>query len=99
MKITVTHFGNQFNVALSSKEGAEPFLEIKGCRLASGAKGEFVSWPATKKPDGTWWRHCYASEKFGAAVLAEAKKDAKPKAKPKDEAWHARADDDDDIPF
>lgn len=96
MKISIKHFGQQFNVALSSKEGAEPFLEIKGCRIASGSNGEFVSWPATKKEDGTWWRHAYASEAFGAIVLAEAKK-AKP-AKPAPRR-PSRDDDDSSIPF
>ena len=94
MKITVKHFGQQFNVSLASKEGAEPFLEIKGCRIASGANGEFVSWPATKKEDGTWWRHAYASEAFGAAVLQEAKKGASKPAPRRP----VRADDD-TIPF
>ncbi len=93
MKITVKHFGQQFNVALSSKEGAEPFLEIKGCRIASGQNGEFVSWPATKKDDGTWWRHVYGSEAFGQAVLTEAKKAAP--AKPRNQ----RQQDDDSVPF
>lgn len=97
MKITIKHFGQQFNVALSSKEGAEPFLEVKGCRLASGSNGEFVSWPATKKEDGTWWRHCYASEAFNAAVLAEAKKGVP--AKPARQARPSRDDMDSDVPF
>lgn len=37
--------------------------------------------------------------KFQSLSFERKDKDAKPKAKPKDEAWHARADDDDDIPF
>ena len=95
MKITVKHFGQQFNVALHSKEGADPFIEIKGCRIASGAKGEFVSWPSTKKDDGTWWRHVYGSDAFGEAVLTEAKKAAPAKQAPR----RPSRDEDSEIPF
>lgn len=83
MKISIEHFGGKypsFNVALSSAEGKEPFVVIKGCRIANGRNGEFVSWPSTKKDDGKYWNHVYASEGFAQAVLAEAKKSAKPKA-------------------
>lgn len=92
MKISIEHFAGkhpQFNVALSSGEGKEPFITIKGCRIVSGQNGDFISWPATKNQDtGKYWNHVWASEGFAAAVLAEAKKGQKPKADP-----------DDDVPF
>jgi hypothetical protein len=93
----------QFNVALSSAEGKEPFLTVKACRIVSGQNGDFVSWPATKNENtGKYWQHVWASEPFAAAVLAEAKA-SQPKAKPKDAAWQAgapkRDDVDSDIPF
>lgn len=76
MHIQIEHFqGNKpsFNVAISSAEGREPFITIKSCRLVSGAKGDFVSWPATKNEStGRYWQHVWASEAFAAAVLAEA---------------------------
>ncbi len=84
MKITVKHFGGQypsFNVGLASAEGREPFLEIKGCRLVSGSKGDFVSWPSRKQEDGKYWNHVWGSDEFQAAVLKEAKKGEAPVAK------------------
>lgn len=78
MKISVEWLAGkypQFNVSLAGGEGKEPFLVIKGCRIVSGSKGEFVSWPSTKnEKTGKYWNHVYASEAFASAVLAEAKK-------------------------
>lgn len=100
MKIGIEHHDRDFNVNLSSKEGSQPFLTIKGCRIVDGSKGQFVSWPAKKLESGKWWSHCWGSDLFNAAVL-EAYTASKPAAKPKDEAWQARqpARQDEDIPF
>lgn len=103
MQINIEWFDGkypQFNVSLASKEGVEPFLTVKGCRIVDGSKGEFVSWPATKNENtGKYWNHVWASEKFAAAVLEEAKK-AQKKPQPKDAAWRAGArEQDSDIPF
>lgn len=88
MHISIKHFEGKFpsfNVMLSSAEGRDPFLEIKGCRIVSGANGDFVSWPATKnQATGKYWSHVYASEAFNAAVMAEALKGA-PKSAPVDD--------------
>ena len=95
MKITIEHFDGKypsFNVGLSSAEGKEPFVTIKGCRLADGRNGQFVSWPAQKKDDGKYWNHVYASEAFAKAVLEEALKTV-PSKRP------AARDVDSDIPF
>ena len=76
MQITIKHFSGQypsFNVCLHGTAGAEPFLEIKGCRIVDGKNGEFVSWPATKnEKTGKYWAHVFAGEKFAAAVLKAA---------------------------
>jgi hypothetical protein len=73
MEISVQWFNDQFNVGIASKEGAEPFLSIKGCRIVDGSKGPFVSWPATKNQStGKYWSHCWASDKFNAVVLSKA---------------------------
>ena len=78
MKITCEWYPGarpQFNVSLSSAEGKQPFVTIKGCRLVTGSSGQFVSWPAQKNEStGKWWNHVYASEAFGLAVLEEAQK-------------------------
>lgn len=76
MKISVEHRDRDFNLSLSSKEGAEPFLTIRGCRIVDGAKGQFVSYPARKTDDGKWWNHVKASDAFNSAVIAEAAKSA-----------------------
>lgn len=91
MKITVQQFDNQFNVGLASKEGADPFLTIKGCRVVDGSKGRFVSWPAKKMESGKYWQHVYANEAFQRAVL-EAYDEAAPKTR-------KAAPADDEVPF
>jgi DNA-binding cell septation regulator SpoVG len=97
MKITIEHINGerpQFNVALSSAEGREAFITIKGCRVVDGSKGPFISWPATKnQKTDKYWQHVWASESFAAAVLAEAMKAAPKKA------VGNKAYGDDDIPF
>lgn len=99
MKIKTEWFTGEkpsFNVHLFGS-GEEPFLTVKGCRIASGAKGEFVSWPATKRDSGKYWQHVYSSEAFTEAVLSEAKKSApQQQSRP---APKRAAVDEDDIPF
>lgn len=100
MKISIKWFGNQFNVGLAN-DGKDEFLSIKGCRLISGPKGEFVSWPSAKKDDGTYWKHVWGSDEFQAAVIREAKKSQPQepvKQRDKAEAWKAGAPDD-SVPF
>lgn len=62
-----------FNLNLATKEGKEPFLVIKGCKIVDGQKGEFISWPAKKMDDGKWLNHVYASREFVDAALKVAK--------------------------
>lgn len=95
MHITIEHHNDQFNVNLASKEGAEAFLSIKGCRLVQGQNGPFVSYPARKNEQtGKWWNHVWGSEKFNAVVLAKAQEGLqKPKAK------QSAPEEDMDVPF
>lgn len=99
MEIKCEWFKDQFNVSLSSKEGAEPFMVVKGCRIVAGKDGDFISYPARKNEQtGKWWNHVWGSEKFNEAVLAKAKA-AQPAAESKP-ARRANLDDmSDDIPF
>lgn len=100
MKITCEWFSGdkpQFNVNLASGEGKEPFLTVKGCRIANGSKGEFISWPATKnQTTQKYWNHVYASEGFNVAVL-EAAKAAMPKQDTRTHSERKRAVSDDDF--
>lgn len=96
MNIITTWHGDQFNTELASKEGAEPFLSVKGCRIVDGAKGPFVSWPATKNTNtGKWWAHAWASDKFNEAVLAKAQASVPSKAAPR----QVQQTEDSDIPW
>lgn len=106
MKISVEWFDGdkpQFNVSLASGEGKQAFMTVKGCRIISGTKGDFISWPAKKnETTGKYWNHVYCSEQFNAAVLEEAIK-SKPK---QDTRTHGERtgrsvaqDDDSQIPF
>lgn len=98
MKITTTWFNDQFNVSLASKPDADPFLTVKGVRIKQGSNGEFVAWPSQKKSDGTYWKHCFASDAFNEAVLAEAKK-TQPKQTLGEQRKFKKDNSDDDIPF
>ena len=103
MRITIKHFTGQypsFNVSLSTKDGMEPFIEIKGCKIMNGSNGEFVSWPSRKLDSGKYWNHVYASNAFNEAVLKAAKVEAPapaPKAAPANSGGFESMDD--DIPF
>lgn len=98
MDIQIKWHQDQFNVHLASKEGAEPFLEVKGCRIANGSKGAFVSWPSTKNQQtGKYWSHCYGSEKFNAVVLSKAQ-ETQPRATGRQQQ-RQQDEDDSSIPF
>ena len=93
MEVTVEIHDKSFNVNIASKPGAEAFMSIKGCRIANGSKGEFVSWPSTKnESSGKWWSHVWANDKFGAVVLSKYHEATKKPGK-------ASQDDDQDIPY
>ena len=92
MKILIEMRERDFNISLASKEGAEPFLSIKRCRIVDGSKGRFVSYPAKKLESGKYWNHVYASDAFNAAVI-----EAYDAAAPKPAKRAATADD--EVPF
>ena len=103
MHINIEHHDKSFNVALSSKQGADPFLVVKGCRIVDGQKGRFVSWPSKKLDSGKYWNHCFSSDAFSAAVI-KAHDESIPKPAAKKSAAAAAStgfvdDMDDDIPF
>lgn len=110
MEITIKHFDGQnpsFNILLHSVAGADPFLEIKGCRIVDGKNGPFISYPARKdEKTGKYWNHVYGGEKFNAAVIKKVQEGER--KRPSHDAPKARQlapkgsvfdDMDDDIPF
>lgn len=101
MNVQITWHGDNFNVELSSKEGVEAFLSIKGCRLIDGQKGPFVSYPARKNEQtGKWWSHVWGSDKFNAVVLSKAQESMpKQQARQPARSGGPRDDPDGDIPF
>jgi DNA-binding cell septation regulator SpoVG len=106
MHLTVEHFAGDrpsFNLNLHTDVGKATFLTIKGCRLMEGAKGTFVSWPATKNDKtGKWWNHCFASDAFNVAVI-KAVRESTPAPDTRTVAERRPkpplADMEDDIPF
>ncbi len=98
MHIDIQHFDRQFNVCLSSAQGKEPFLTIKGARIVEGKNGPFVSWPAKKLDSGKYWNYAYGSEAFNQAVLEKAQA-TMPKADTRTHAERKRPTRDDDVPF
>lgn len=74
MIIKIDWHDKNFNVNLHSKEGTDAFLSIKGCRIMQGKESEFISFPSRKLDSGKYWNHVWGSDKFQAAVIAEAKK-------------------------
>ena len=99
MKITVEDEGGKypsFRVNIASKEGAEPFLTIKGCKMIDGQKGRFISFPAKKnEKTDKWYAHVWASDKFQDAIK-DAYDDAMPKPAARVEQKNI---DDDSVPF
>lgn len=85
-----------FKIILAKVEGAEPFLEIKDCRLIDGKNGQFVSYPARKDDKGKYWPYLYGGEAFNAHVVKLAQAAMPQTSRPRREP---RIDDDSDIPF
>lgn len=104
MNITIKWFTESkypsFNVSLSN-QGKEPFCEIKGCRIAKGKDGEFVSPPSTKGDSGKYWNHAYFSKEFAEVILKKAK-ESQPTEKQEVKKFQGGGgldNFDDDIPF
>ena len=98
MKITIEHHADQFNVCLASKEGVQPFVTIKGCRVVDGPKGQFVSFPSRKLDSGKYWNHVYATEAFQTAILKEYEA-SKPAQRTHGDMKRKPVTDMDDMPF
>ena len=94
------HFGQRL-AALPGDvvQGAEPFLEIKDCRLIDGKNGAFVSYPARKDDKGKYWPYLYGGETFNAHVVKLAQAGLPQTARPKPKGGSGFDDMADDPPF
>lgn len=75
MDIRIKWFDGQypsFNLILATAPDKDPFLEIKGCKLIDGQKGQFVSYPSRKQDNGKYWNHVYGSDQFNDVVVSKA---------------------------
>ena len=84
MHVSVKWFDGKypsFNLNLHKAEGQPEFLSIKSCRIVTGSKGDFVSFPSTKKDDGKYWNHAWANEQFAEYVLNLAN-ESRPQSSP-----------------
>jgi hypothetical protein len=103
MHITIQHDDGQypsFTIHLHVKEGAEPFLSIKKCKIVSGKNGDFISYPAQKNEStNKWYPYLYGGEKFNAHVMKLAQADKPKPQKPPAKAGSGFDDMDDSIPF
>lgn len=101
MQIKIEHSasGKTFGVAFYLKDGDKPNFVIKGCRIANGKDGDFVSGPSTKMDDGKWLNYAYFDQNLSEYILKEYQKDApKKQEKPQQQGGNFN-DFDDDIPF
>lgn len=75
MHITIepSKTGKTFAVAFAKAEDMDPFFVLKGCKLAQGKTGAFVSGPSTKMDDGKYFNYAFFERKFGDYVLGLVK--------------------------
>ena len=89
-----------FDLILRTGEGKDPFMIVRGCRVVSGANGEFISYPSRKNENGKYWNHVWAHSEFNEMILKKAKsaRPAAPRqaAKPEDPLQDLM---DSDVPF
>ena len=94
VKIEPSKSGKTFGVALVKDD--KVLLVVKGCKLANGSNGQFVSGPSAKMDNGEWFRYLYMDKQFGDYVTKlaiEAMPNEPQQSKPK------AADLESDIPF
>lgn len=83
--------GKTFGIAIHKTAQDKPFMVVKGCRMASGSEGPFVSGPSTKMDDGKWFNYVFMDRAFSEHVTKLALA-----AQPQERQEAAGSD---DIPF
>jgi DNA-binding cell septation regulator SpoVG len=91
-KVEPSQSGKTCGIAIHKKGEDKPFLVVKGCRIATGQNGPFLSGPSAKMDNGEWLNYLFTSKEFGGYITELALKalDKPAKAKPTEDS---------DIPF
>ena len=66
VKIEASKSGKTFGIALA--KGDKVLMAVKGCKLATGQNGTFVSGPSAKMDDGTWFNYLFMDKAFNDYV-------------------------------
>lgn len=61
-----------FTIKVASEPGREPFMSIRSCQIKDGPTGKFISYPAKKQQDGTYFKFFFGNDLFNRAVLEKA---------------------------
>lgn len=91
-KIEPSQSGKTCGIAIHKKGEDKPFLVVKGCRIANGQNGQFLSGPSTKLDNGEWFNYLFTTKEFGSYISGLALEVMQPKQK-------QSADHSDDVPF
>lgn len=95
IKVNPSKSGKTFSVEFRFKDAdAEyPDFAIKGCKLADGKDGQFVSGPSAKMDDGKWFNYTFFGKGLSEYIVKEANKTMKQESKKTTQT------EEDDIPF
>lgn len=101
VKIEPSKSGKTFGIALT--KGDKVLLAIKGCKLANGQNGQFVSGPSAKMDDGTWFNYLFMDKQFSdyvTGLAVKAMESQAPQQAPQQQRQKPSFEDiGDDIPF
>ena len=94
VKIEPSTSGKTLGIAFHKAGSDKPFAVIKGCKIANGSNGEFVSGPSTKIDD-KWFNYLFMDKDFGAYITKMALEAMPKEQKP----VQSNNDNDDTLPF
>lgn len=97
VKIEPSKTGKTFGIAIVKNE--KVLLAIKGCKLANGTNGQFVSGPSSKMDDGTWMNYLFINKEFNEYLTKLAIEAVPQPPPPPAKPARAAVVDDVDVPF
>lgn len=93
-KIEPSQSGKTCGIAIHKKGEDKPFLVVKGCKIANGQNGQFLSGPSAKMDSGEWINYLFMTKEFGGYISGLALEVMQPK-KPES----SKRDYSEDVPF